>query len=207
LRTAASSLRSAARRRLGLGPLPGIDANCSAGLGLPVRRFSRLACDVAAQVHNTFFSFGEDGKPIFEFKGKELLKVRAPTKPSPLVALGHQRPPAAARRRTAAACDTAGAARAHGGVWGAAWRLRAAAPALCARGPLCAPHALHVPVAPSDWQGETDGSSYPSGGLRATHTAGGYTVLDPTSPVFLRGDTVYVPTVFVSFYGQALDEK
>ena len=56
-------------------------------------------------------------------------------------------------------------------------------------------------------QGETDGSSYPSGGLRATHTAGGYTVLDPTSPVFLRGDTVYIPTVFVSFYGDALDEK
>jgi len=84
---------------------------------------------MTGQVHNTFFSFGEDGKPIFEFKGKELLK------------------------------------------------------------------------------GETDGSSYPSGGFRATHTAGGYTVLDPTSPVFLRGDTVYVPTVFVSFYGQALDEK
>ena len=56
-------------------------------------------------------------------------------------------------------------------------------------------------------KGETDGSSYPSGGLRATHTAGGYTVLDPTSPVFIRGDTVYIPTVFVSFYGDALDEK
>ena len=82
-----------------------------------------------AQVHNTFFSFGSDGKPVFEFKGKELLK------------------------------------------------------------------------------GETDGSSYPSGGLRATHTAGGYTILDPTSPVFIRGDTVYIPTVFVSFYGHALDEK
>jgi len=56
-------------------------------------------------------------------------------------------------------------------------------------------------------QGETDGSSYPNGGMRATHTAGGYTVLDPTSPIFLRGDTVYIPTVFVSFYGDALDEK
>lgn len=43
--------------------------------------------------------------------------------------------------------------------------------------------------------------------MRATHTAGGYTVLDPTSPVFIRGDTVYIPTVFVSFYGDALDEK
>jgi len=56
-------------------------------------------------------------------------------------------------------------------------------------------------------KGETDGSSYPNGGMRATHTAGGYTVLDPTSPIFLRGDTVYIPTVFVSFYGDALDEK
>jgi glutamine synthetase len=34
-----------------------------------------------------------------------------------------------------------------------------------------------------------------------------YTVLDPTSPIFLRGDTIYIPTVFVSFYGDALDEK
>jgi len=56
-------------------------------------------------------------------------------------------------------------------------------------------------------KGETDGSSYPSGGMRATHTAGGYTVLDPTSSIFLRGDTVFIPTVFVSFYGDALDEK
>jgi glutamine synthetase len=90
---------------------------------------SGVRLGMTGQVHNAFFEFGEDGKPIFEFKGKALLK------------------------------------------------------------------------------GETDGSSYPSGGLRATHTAGGYTVLDPTSPVFLRGDTVYVPTVFVSFYGMALDEK
>lgn len=56
-------------------------------------------------------------------------------------------------------------------------------------------------------KGETDGSSYPSGGMRATHTAGGYTILDVTSNIFLRGDTVYIPTVFVSFYGEALDEK
>ena len=56
-------------------------------------------------------------------------------------------------------------------------------------------------------KGETDGSSYPNGGMRATHTAGGYTIIDPTSPIFLRGDTVFVPTVFVSFYGDALDEK
>jgi glutamine synthetase len=56
-------------------------------------------------------------------------------------------------------------------------------------------------------RGETDGSSFPSGGLRATHTAGGYTVLDPTSPLFIRGDTVYAPTVFFSYHGDALDEK
>jgi len=56
-------------------------------------------------------------------------------------------------------------------------------------------------------KGETDGSSYPNGGMRATHTAGGYTIIDPTSPIFLRGDTVFIPTVFVSFYGDALDEK
>jgi len=90
---------------------------------------SNVRHGMTGQVHNAFFSFGSDGKPIFEFKGKELLK------------------------------------------------------------------------------GETDGSSYANGGMRATHTAGGYTVLDPSSPVFLRGDTVYVPTVFVSFYGDALDEK
>ena len=56
-------------------------------------------------------------------------------------------------------------------------------------------------------QGETDGSSYMNGGLRATHTAGGYLTIDATSPIFLRGDTVFVPTLFVSFKGQALDEK
>jgi glutamine synthetase len=63
---------------------------------------------MTGQVHNTFFAFGADGKPEFEFKGKTLLK------------------------------------------------------------------------------GETDGSSFPNGGIRATHCAGGYTVLDPTSPIFLR---------------------
>lgn len=36
---------------------------------------------------------------------------------------------------------------------------------------------------------------------------GSYTIIDPGSPIFLRGDTVYIPTVFVSFYGDALDEK
>jgi len=56
-------------------------------------------------------------------------------------------------------------------------------------------------------QGETDGSSYMNGGMRATHTAGGYTALDPTSPIFIKGDTVYIPTVFVSWLGESLDEK
>jgi len=56
-------------------------------------------------------------------------------------------------------------------------------------------------------KGETDGSSYPNGGLRATHTAGGYLAVDTSSPIFLRGDTMFVPSVFVSYYGAALDEK
>jgi glutamine synthetase len=56
-------------------------------------------------------------------------------------------------------------------------------------------------------QGETDGSSYPNGGLRATHTAGGYLTVDPTSPMFLRGDTVFIPAAFVTYHGKAIDEK
>mmetsp|Transcript_7408 Transcript_7408/g.15473 ORF Transcript_7408/g.15473 Transcript_7408/m.15473 type:complete len:688 (-) Transcript_7408:162-2225(-) len=56
-------------------------------------------------------------------------------------------------------------------------------------------------------RGETDGSSYPNGGLRATHTAGGYLAIDPASPIFLRDDTIYIPAIFVSYYGDALDEK
>ncbi|EKX48707.1 hypothetical protein GUITHDRAFT_68506 [Guillardia theta CCMP2712] len=56
-------------------------------------------------------------------------------------------------------------------------------------------------------RGETDGSSYPNGGLRATHTAGAYTVLDPTSPIFILDDTIYAPTIFISYHGQSLDEK
>ena len=56
-------------------------------------------------------------------------------------------------------------------------------------------------------KGETDGSSYPNGGLRATHTAGGYLAIDTSSPIFLRGDTFYIPSIFVSYYGMALDEK
>lgn len=56
-------------------------------------------------------------------------------------------------------------------------------------------------------KGETDGSSYPSGGLRATHAAGGYLAVDPTSPTFLRGDTIFIPSCLVSYFGHALDEK
>ncbi len=56
-------------------------------------------------------------------------------------------------------------------------------------------------------KGETDGSSYPNGGLRATHTAGGYLAIDTGSPIFLRGDTIFIPSIFVSYYGMALDEK
>ena len=46
--------------------------------------------------------------------------------------------------------------------------------------------------------GETDGSSYVNGGLRATHTAGGYLSIDPTSPIFLRGDTIFIPACLTS---------
>lgn len=56
-------------------------------------------------------------------------------------------------------------------------------------------------------KGETDGSSYQNGGLRATHRAGGYLAIDTSSPVFLRGDTVFIPAALVSFLGHALDEK
>ncbi|KAL3936594.1 MAG: hypothetical protein SGBAC_008124, partial [Bacillariaceae sp.] len=56
-------------------------------------------------------------------------------------------------------------------------------------------------------KGETDGSSYPNGGLRATHTAGGYLAIACSSPIFLRGDTIFIPSIFVSYYGMALDEK
>jgi glutamine synthetase len=56
-------------------------------------------------------------------------------------------------------------------------------------------------------RGETDGSSYANGGLRATHQAGGYTCIDPTSPMFIRGDNLFIPAVFVSFNGDCLDEK
>lgn len=56
-------------------------------------------------------------------------------------------------------------------------------------------------------RGETDGSSYANGGLRATHTAAGYLSVDTSSPIFIRGDTMFIPAAFVSYKGAALDEK
>ncbi|KAJ1474650.1 glutamine synthetase III [Baffinella frigidus] len=56
-------------------------------------------------------------------------------------------------------------------------------------------------------KGETDGSSYPNGGLRASHTAGGYTVLDPNSAIFMMDDTIFIPACLISWNGHALDEK
>merc|ERR1712193_122073 len=54
---------------------------------------------------------------------------------------------------------------------------------------------------------ETDGSSFPNGGLRATHTAAAYNSWDKLSPPFLRGDTLFIPSVFVAWTGAALDHK
>ena len=58
---------------------------------------------------------------------------------------------------------------------------------------------------------EPDGSSFPSGGLRATHMARSYSIWDPSSPVFIveteNGKTLYIPAVFVSYTGESLDYK
>lgn len=56
-------------------------------------------------------------------------------------------------------------------------------------------------------RGEPDASSFPSGGLRATFEARGYTSWDPTSPAFVRDGTLYIPTAFSSYTGEALDGK
>ncbi len=55
--------------------------------------------------------------------------------------------------------------------------------------------------------GEPDASSFPSGGLRATFEARGYTAWDPTSFAFVKGDTLYIPTAFCSYSGEVLDKK
>ena len=56
-------------------------------------------------------------------------------------------------------------------------------------------------------KGEPDGSSFPSGGLRSTFEARGYTVWDPTSFAYLRNGTLCIPTAFCSYGGQVLDKK
>ena len=56
-------------------------------------------------------------------------------------------------------------------------------------------------------KGESDASSYPNGGMRSNHCAGGYLTIDATSPIFLRGDTIFIPAAFVSWLGHALDQK
>ena len=56
-------------------------------------------------------------------------------------------------------------------------------------------------------KGESDASSFPSGGLRATFEARGYTAWDPTSYAFIRDDVLYIPTVFLSYTGEVLDKK
>ncbi len=56
-------------------------------------------------------------------------------------------------------------------------------------------------------KGEPDASSFPSGGLRATFEARGYTAWDPTSYAFIKGDSLYIPTAFCSYSGEVLDKK
>jgi len=56
-------------------------------------------------------------------------------------------------------------------------------------------------------KGEPDASSFPSGGLRTTFEARGYTAWDPTSYAFVKGNTLYIPTAFCSYSGEALDKK
>ena len=55
--------------------------------------------------------------------------------------------------------------------------------------------------------GEADASSFPSGGLRATFEARGYTAWDPTSSAFIKDNTLYIPTIFCSYSGDILDKK
>ena len=55
--------------------------------------------------------------------------------------------------------------------------------------------------------GESDASSFPSGGLRATFEARGYTAWDPSSPAFIKDGSLYIPTAFCSYGGEALDKK
>jgi len=67
------------------------------------------------------------------------------------------------------------------------------------------------PIAKFSWKnlarGESDASSFPSGGLRAAFEARGYTTWDPTSDAFVKNNSLYIPTAFCSYSGEALDEK
>ena len=56
-------------------------------------------------------------------------------------------------------------------------------------------------------KGEPDASSFPTGGVRETYEARGYTAWDPTSPAFVKGNVLYIPTAFCSYSGEALDKK
>ena len=56
-------------------------------------------------------------------------------------------------------------------------------------------------------KGEPDASSFPSGGLRATFEARGYTAWDPSSPAFIKDGSLYIPTAFCSYGGEPLDKK
>ena len=56
-------------------------------------------------------------------------------------------------------------------------------------------------------KGEPDASSFPSGGIRATFEARGYTTWDPTSPAFIKDGSLYIPTAFCSYTGEVLDKK
>ena len=56
-------------------------------------------------------------------------------------------------------------------------------------------------------QQEPDASSFPNGGIRSTFEARGYSAWDPASPVFVIGDTLHIPTIFISYTGEALDYK
>jgi len=56
-------------------------------------------------------------------------------------------------------------------------------------------------------RGESDASSFPTGGMRETYEARGYTAWDPTSPAFIKGHVLYIPTAFCSYSGMALDKK
>ena len=56
-------------------------------------------------------------------------------------------------------------------------------------------------------KGESDASSFPSGGIRSTFEARGYTAWDPTSYAFIKDNTLYIPTAFCSYGGEAIDKK